>query len=211
LMTDTYRALCKELVDELEDWIYCDDESEIADTHSLINRARAALAQPEPVAPSNEALIQLAIDTRLYRFQATAGDPVQYEMTEQQVHAFARAVLARWGTPAINTREAEGPKPEEILAFCARYDGPTPGLPAALRDFFASWGTPANEPVPVSERRPGPEDCDAEGRCWMFDPCDRGWWAYRSALPSDEELGQPPWTHWLPHWALPVPAGEGAS
>ena len=61
-------------------------------------------------------------------------------------------------------------------------------------------------PVPVSERLPGPEDCDSEGRCWMFDPCDRGWWAYRSALPSDEELGQPPWTHWLPHWAMPAPA-----
>jgi hypothetical protein len=25
---------------------------------------------------------------------------VQYEMTEQQVHAFARAVLAKWGRPA---------------------------------------------------------------------------------------------------------------
>ena len=55
--------------------------------------------QPEPVAPTDEELIQLAIDTRLYRFQATTGDPVQYEMTEQQVHAFARAVLARWGHP----------------------------------------------------------------------------------------------------------------
>jgi hypothetical protein len=60
------------------------------------------------------------------------------------------------------------------------------------------------QPVPVSERLPGPEDCDAEGRCWMFDPCDRGWWCYREALPSD---GDPePFTHWLPHWALPAPA-----
>jgi hypothetical protein len=65
---------------------------------------------------------------------------------------------------------------------------------------------PTIQPVPVSERLPGPEDCDSEGRCWMFDPCDRGWWAYRSALPSDDELGRPPWTHWLPYWALPVPA-----
>jgi hypothetical protein len=62
-----------------------------------ITRARAALAEPVGEGPTDEKLIQLAIDTRLYRFQATAGDPVQYEMTEQQVHAFARAVLARWG------------------------------------------------------------------------------------------------------------------
>ena len=55
--------------------------------------------RPKPQEPTNEELIQLAVDTRLYRFQATAGDPIQYEMTEQQIHAFARAVLARWGRP----------------------------------------------------------------------------------------------------------------
>jgi len=66
------------------------------------------------------------------------------------------------------------------------------------------------EPVPVGERLPGPEDWDSEGRCWMFDPCDRGWWAYRPALPSDDEIGRPPWTHWLPHWTLPVPTPVNA-
>jgi hypothetical protein len=64
---------------------------------------------------------------------------------------------------------------------------------------------PTIQPVPVSEGLPGPKDWDVCGRCWMFDPCSDGWWAYRSALPSDDELGRPPWTHWLPHWALPVP------
>ena len=43
-MTD-FRALCAELVEELEDWICCDDESEVVDAHSLIDRARAALAE----------------------------------------------------------------------------------------------------------------------------------------------------------------------
>jgi hypothetical protein len=51
--------------------------------------------------PTNKELIQLAIDTRLYRFQATAGDSIQYEMTEQQVHAFARAALSRCGRQTI--------------------------------------------------------------------------------------------------------------
>jgi len=64
---------------------------------------------------------------------------------------------------------------------------------------------PAIQPVPVSERLPGPKDWDVCGMCWMFDPCVDGWWGYRSALPSDDELGRPPWTHWLPHWALPIP------
>jgi len=69
----------------------------------------------------------------------------------------------------------------------------------------ARWGAPAIQPVSESEPLPGPEDWDVWGRCWMFDPCGDGWWAYRSALPSDDELGRPPWTHWLPHWALPIP------
>jgi len=52
---------------------------------------------PPPYWPTKGEVIQLAMDTRLYRFQATAGDPIQYEMTDAQLIAFARAVLERWG------------------------------------------------------------------------------------------------------------------
>jgi hypothetical protein len=46
-MTDPdYRALCAELVDALTEQDRC---------WMLINDARAALAQPEPVAPTDEA------------------------------------------------------------------------------------------------------------------------------------------------------------
>jgi hypothetical protein len=60
------------------------------------------------------------------------------------------------------------------------------------------------EPVPVSERLPGPEDCDKEGCCW--------WWDYGQDSWSQ---GMPEYcinrhTHWLPHWALPMPGVEGA-
>jgi hypothetical protein len=63
---------------------------------------------------------------------------------------------------------------------------------------------PAIEPVPVSERLPGPEDCDAEGRCWWWDDDDDMWRLseHRPWLPAW-------WTHWLPHWALPVHGVEG--
>jgi hypothetical protein len=60
-------------------------------------------------------------------------------------------------------------------------------VPIRARAVLTRWGRPAVEPVPVSERLPGPEDCDDKGRCW---------WLAR--LPF-------PFTHWLPHWALPVP------
>ena len=49
-MTD-FRALCAELVDALAEQDRC---------WMLINDARAALAQPEPVAPTDEELEELA-------------------------------------------------------------------------------------------------------------------------------------------------------
>ena len=71
-----------------------------------------------------------------------------------------------------------------------------------VNDRPARWGTPAIQPVPASESLPEPEDCDEQGRCWVF----------------DDQLGLPWWTlikvqgesmdsdmHWLPANALPTP------
>ena len=77
------------------------------------------------------------------------------------------------------------------------------------RAALARWGRPAIEPVLVSERPPGPEDCDAEGRCWWWnvtmDPDSPNWWS----LESIEYIETEP--YWLPHWALPVPGVEGGN
>jgi hypothetical protein len=53
-------------------------------------------------------------------------------------------------------------------------------------------------PIPVEERQPGPEDCDAEDECYWFDPAGTGAWYL--------DTYQGNYTHWLPHHALPVPA-----
>ena len=125
--------------------------------------------------------------------------------TKEEFGASIRAALVRWGTP-------QPPAAGEVAAALIELRSTVMGLGqmgmyvAAQRVERAADLLRRHhpQPVPVSERLPGPEDCDAEGRCWMFDPCDRGWWCYREALPSD---GDPePFTHWLPHWALPVPA-----
>ena len=50
-MTD-FRALCEELVEELEVWIGYGDEADCADAHAVVDRARAALAE-QPVAPTD--------------------------------------------------------------------------------------------------------------------------------------------------------------
>jgi hypothetical protein len=132
---------------------------------------RAALAQPEPVAPKDEEIEEAA---KLIYASMRLAVPGKYHTTD-------------WVKRGNSLMQDEARR-----AARAVYD-------------FARHGTPTIQPVPVSERLPEPEDWDTNGRCWMFDPCDRGWWAYRSALPSDDELGRPPWTHWLPHNALPTP------
>ncbi len=73
-----------------------------------------------------------------------------------------------------------------------------------------SYDSPAIEPVPVSERLPGPEDCDAEGRCWWWYPPRAGnaptygYWAHEDDATDRAHHEWP--AAWLPHWALPVPA-----
>jgi len=93
--TPDFRALCAKALHFLE-------PINTVGTLILTDEIKAALATtppepPPPYWPTKGEVIQLAMDTRLCRFQATAGDPIQYEMTEAQLIAFARAALERWG------------------------------------------------------------------------------------------------------------------
>jgi hypothetical protein len=85
-MTD-YRALCARMADELDHYrqLLMDDRRE---THALAAEARATLAQPEPQGATDEELYNYWISTSP---EFGCADPV----------GFARAVLARWGRPAI--------------------------------------------------------------------------------------------------------------
>ena len=79
-----------------------------------------------------------------------------------------------------------------------------------IRAALDRWGHSTPQPVAVSERLPGLEDCDEQGRCWLWErDCgytgrkwalvDRAW----SLSQSDEDLSV--YTHWLPANALPTP------
>ena len=65
------------------------------------------------------------------------------------------------------------------------------------RAALAKWGTLTPQPVAVSERLPGPEDCLDEGWAWFFNK-RIGW--RQAVLPVS-----PGYTHWLPANALPTP------
>jgi hypothetical protein len=76
-------------------------------------------------------------------------------------------------------------------------------LAEAILSHPGSRWSPTIEPVPVAERLPGAEDCDACGNCWWFRQATRDdfpfWWFGGGDNAS---------THWLPHHALPMPGAE---
>jgi len=74
--------------------------------HGRNHAARTALAQPEPEGPTEKEILELSGEHFDYKGDSM-GDwfiPISIGPTielSNQVHAFARAVLARWGRPAV--------------------------------------------------------------------------------------------------------------
>jgi hypothetical protein len=175
--------------------------------HDLLVRARAALAQPEPQVPgpTDEELHQLWLELNEFHEGPTSGE----------VAEIAHTALARWSRPAQPELQGPWPTDEELLgiedleaAWNAQADafnswdelGIDEIVWWAQRQALARWGRFAIEPVPVSERLPGPEDLDREGTCWMFHPIN---FHYCLCRPDPSVH-----TDWLPYWALPVPKSE---
>jgi hypothetical protein len=111
-MSTDFRALCAELLQ------FGDQAGEIAANEGLwpdcdpgpdwlLDRARAALAQPEPVAPTDEEMLSMAASA-IDPYESSGIAIGEYEPETQcavevygsELIAYARAVLARWGTPA---------------------------------------------------------------------------------------------------------------
>lgn len=114
---------------------------------------------------------------------------------------------------ALDQPEPQGPTVMGIIElhtwmedeWRANNDGEDLPVVDFARGVLARWGRPAIEPVPVSERLPGRKDCDAEGCCWAIGK--RGDWMCVHTI--GRSWSNPIYTHWLPHWALPVPGVEG--
>jgi hypothetical protein len=59
--------------------------------------------------------------------------------------------------------------------------------------------------VPMSERLPGPEDCDEQGRCWMFGNVEGDWRLISTINPGIPKLKYC-FSHWLPANDIPTPS-----
>jgi hypothetical protein len=104
-MTDTFRALCEELVetwDATADFDFNDFGHAAAD---IVTRARAALAQTEPqgFTPDHINLVGFAFGREPWATWLRRGGCL--ESAHCELSDLMLAVLARWGTPTNNTRE----------------------------------------------------------------------------------------------------------
>ena len=82
-MSTDWKALCADLVKAVDNYDF-DTESMVQD-YSVLDRARAALAQPEPEGPTDEEL------------RAAYDEVCWGEMDADNFIKATRVVLARWG------------------------------------------------------------------------------------------------------------------
>jgi hypothetical protein len=112
-MTDPYRAMCAELVNDLEEYGEAVVDAGVGwvdpDTRELLIRARALLAQPEPEAPTDEEIMELMPQqmrddlaaaaralTGFDRANVKAAGAIRIILNRHAVD-HARAALAKWG------------------------------------------------------------------------------------------------------------------
>ena len=181
------------------------------------------MTNPDYRALCAELLAAIQLYTQL---NPAASDMSPFELTEKLMDAMAATVAA------LAQPVPEVPTDEELLRVAAtaiepyEISGITPGeyepetecaveaygseLIAYARAVLARWGRPTPQPVPLSERLPGPEDCNAEGMCWwLIEPYPRPvgpggkLWSLCRYFPGS--------AHWLPAHALPLPTPEATN
>jgi hypothetical protein len=187
-----WRGLCAELLSALEQEGYA-HWSVIPDEDELCLRARAALAQPAP-------------ETSRLRYCDVHG--------QQPENAWGCPKCVREMRHQLAQPEPEGLTEDDMNDLADDLLGivlPEGSGARLITRALQLWGSPPIEPVAVSERLPGPEDCDAEGRCWWFMSAhsvgifrQSSSWCLGKRVAEDFGI----WTHWLPHWALPVPTSQ---
>ena len=211
-MTNPYRAMIARMADELDHYrqLLMDDRRE---AHALATEARALLAQPVAEGPSADEWDALVVRAwEQYETVGYQGERFMYDSDFGNALDLVRQELARYGRPTPQP-PADGEVAELVetlkgIAYWRRHGKPGAPAPAPFDIRQADrldraadlLERPTPQPVAVSERLPGPEDCDEQGRCWCFayDGRVRGW-TLRIIAPGVYD------THWLPANALPTP------
>lgn len=192
-MTTDFRALCAELAEDVRYLSECLRDPEngvdpvcLSECEDDLHRARAALAQPSPEGElTDEELLHV------WRFNFAKTDQTRFLDISRAAIAADRARRPAPEPPA------EGEVGELVDQLAGDQEIKIYRLPD-LNGTIDSSKSSVPQPVPVSERLPGPEDCLDEGWAWFFNP-RTGW---RQAT-QPVHTG---YTHWLPAHALPLPS-----
>ena len=208
-----YKQLCAELAESVE--LLLEMRSVKAKplkiTEDRLNRAHAALAEPEPdgspvwtegICGDNAALLRDGVMV-----------PIEEVVQELNEGAQARAVLARWGNhPGSPDSSMPQPAAGEVAGVAKWLHKRGRLADLGTRDWYFCAAELLErlsppQPIPVTESLPGPEDCDAKGRCWLFRLGQDGVgdWFQRAPYPSADAYQFFCVTHWLPGRALPQP------
>ena len=138
---------------------------------------------------------------------ALSGGSVQFSNQGQAIDGYSALATFRYVADKarilLAQQEPEGPTDEDLedLAEVMNVSGnPVPAMRRALE----LWGRSTPQPVAVSERLPGPEDGDEQGRCWMFGNIEGDWRLISTINPGIPKLKYC-FSHWLPANALPTP------
>jgi hypothetical protein len=182
-MTD-FRALCAELVDALAEWQLGGAPPEDTADADLITRARELMAESDGPAVSDDR-----------EPASVALQPSDEEVAE---------LVAELNRICFDVAPRDADTITRAATLLQQQAAPVPVLPDDAQIIEPAEHillVPVAQPVPVSERLPGPEDCDEQGRCWWFDDDDEKWCLDTPYMGARLLC----WTHWLPANALPTP------
>jgi len=186
-----FRALCEELFVKLKEW---DSSDPYHDCGPLLCRARAALAQPEPVAPTDEEL--LAMRSWSSHGPTFDSDLVDFGRRCYNLAKQPESLPYKLPEPVVPTDE-ELIRPIMWMLDDSIYDNDKGEIAQSLRELVARWEQLAITPIPAAERWPEFSDCDPQERVWAWNPVLDHWKLSR--------INRSVHTHWLPANALPAP------
>ena len=125
-------------------------------------------------------------------------------------HYYKQADVIVRARALLDQQEQKGPTDKELMAVFWEHENGLEELwaadwPTAARAALAKYGSTTPQPVAVSERLPGAEDCTAQGWCWVF---YRGFATWTLEKPLGQDGKHTGYTHWLPANALPTPEAK---
>ena len=90
---------------------------------------------------------------------------------------------------------------ELLSTLLSQWEGDNRPDPEIITIARAALNTQPLAPIPVTERLPEAEDCDADGRCWLLSSR----WATWDLNVPPREGGKSMFSHWQPYWVISLP------